>query len=40
MLEAAVGLVVGETFSGVLLFAALWVEGAGVVLRVGEAKKK
>ena len=35
----AVVVVVGGTFSGVVLFAALWVEGAGVVLRAEEATK-
>ena len=40
MLDTAVVLVVGATFSGVTLFASFRVEGEGVVLRTEEATKK
>ena len=40
MLDAAVVLVVGGTFLGVVLFAPLRVVGEGVVLRAEEATKK
>ena len=40
MLDAAVVLVVGGTFSGVVLFEPLSFVGEGVVLRTEEATKK
>lgn len=40
MLEAAVALVVGGAFSGVVLFAPLWFVGEGVELRTEETTKK